>query len=344
MKTVILAAGFGSRLWPLSTSEKPKQFQPLIGGESLLAYTYSRLSRATPIDELYVLVLEGMQKLVYETLPDIQADRIVVVPARRNTLPHTLWALNAISERDDEPVLFKSVDHFIVNEEQFVHSLSDCLARYQEGLTSLTLLCTPYETYNSNDGYCVVDGDGAILEFLEKPSKITLEQIVVSAAAAGHKIMRSYFVYLASKQACLLALDEQNRSWMEDARRLLSANAEQRAEIFLSMPVLDISNAIFQASRTLKADAISYDFIDVGRFEEIHRLNKKDDRGNVVIGSVILDGDCWNNLIINENSVPLVVISRRDSVIAQTGAGSFISSFQEADKIGEIYKKQIHGA
>jgi mannose-1-phosphate guanylyltransferase len=106
MKTVILAAGFGSRLWPVSTSEKPKQFQKLLHGKSLLAYTYEHMQHVSSDDELYVLVLEGMQPLVREELPDIADDHVLVVPERRNTLPHTLWALTQITDSPDEPVLF----------------------------------------------------------------------------------------------------------------------------------------------------------------------------------------------------------------------------------------------
>ncbi len=69
MKTIILAAGFGSRLWPLSTSERPKQFQNFINDTSLLQHTYSLMSKVSEVADLYVLTLKGLEWLVVEQLP-----------------------------------------------------------------------------------------------------------------------------------------------------------------------------------------------------------------------------------------------------------------------------------
>src|SRR5688572_30694717 len=112
MKTVILAAGFGSRLWPLSTSERPKQFQNFVKDKSLLQYTQEIFSQFTSINELYVLTVEGLEELVKEQLPNIPSSNIIAVPERRNTLPHTLYALKKLPVRGNEPVLFTPVDHF----------------------------------------------------------------------------------------------------------------------------------------------------------------------------------------------------------------------------------------
>jgi mannose-1-phosphate guanylyltransferase len=338
MKTVILAAGFGSRLWPLSTSERPKQFQPLIEGRSPLAYTYMQVAKTIPVSELYVLGLEGMQELIQTELPDLDPSKIIVVPERRNTLPHTLWALAAITDSADEPVLFKSVDHFIVNPEAFSTSLAQAIAQYDVSKHRFTLLCTAYKTYDRNDGYCIADASGKIREFLEKPSEAT-------PTALGNKaaMYRSPLIYITSKRAFLDVLDELETSWSNGAKQLITSGAPERQELFLDLPFLDISSAIFQASRQLWVREIAYDYIDVGQFTEIYALNNKDAQGNVINGNVILGTECRNCLIINKLPLPLVIMSLTDTVIVQTAAGSLVSPFKDASQVGDIYKKRIQG-
>ena len=338
MKTVILAAGFGSRLWPLSTSEKPKQFQQLINGTSLLKYTYTQLQKTIPTDELYVLILEGMQELVSQELPSIDSHNVIVVPERRSTLPHTLWALSKIVGSETESVLFKSVDHFILDEEAFIASLSQVINDHHDS-TRLTLLCTKYATFNSNDGYCVADRTGEVVQFLEKPSEETLNKI-----RTDYDIYRSPMIYITSKNTMRDALEELSDEWLPSARALLDSGTKSPEQDFLNLPFLDISNAVFQRSHKLQLAVIDYQFIDVGRFQEIYGINPKDANGNVIIGKAIIDGACRDNLIINRTSSPIVIISKSESVIVQTLEGSLVSSFTEAHKIGDIYKQQIHQA
>ncbi len=333
MKTVIMAAGFGSRLWPLSTSERPKQFLRLVENESLISYTYRNLLKAIPGNELYILILEGMQELVRQEIPEIADSQLIVVPERRNTLPHTMWALRAIAEAD-EPVLFKSVDHFIVDTEAFLASLTDCIDQYNS--TETTLLGSKFSVFNSNDGYLAVDDSGIVAEFIEKP-----DQAMFDTAKQKYNMYRAPFLYITTKFSLSKLVDDVQEPWQTNAKQLLEGGDPKNS--FLALPFIDISNEIFAKSHSLQFAEVSYDFVDVGRFEEIYKLNTKDSNGNVIVGeSVILDGDCNNNLIVNDSNQPLVVISRSDTVIVQTDHGSLVSSFQEAKRIGDIYKKQIH--
>lgn len=337
MKTVILAAGFGSRLWPLSTSEKPKQFQPLIGEKSLLRYTYDLLSNVTTQDELYVLGLEGMLDLIREQVPELRSENVILVPERRNTLPHTLWALAGITDNLDEPVLFKSVDHYLLHPEVFLSSLGEVLGEYKPG-PSITLLCTSYQKFNTNDGYCLVDSTGIVKKFLEKPTEQELQ-----THSAGLTVYRTTFTYIASSNALLTNLKHTSEAWAGNARAVVEGKLSGRKDAFLKLPFMDISSFIFQKAGNLRAVEMEYEFIDVGRFEEIYELNTKDGDSNVIIGKVITAEETRNNLIINTTDEPLVVIGKKDTVIIQTDHGSLVSSFPDASKVGDIYKSQIHG-
>ncbi len=336
MKTVILAAGFGSRLWPISTSENPKQFQPLINGESLLVYTYRQLATVTPVDELYVLTLEGLEKHVRAQLPDIADDHIILVPERRNTLPHTVWALHALGGTPDEPVLFKSVDHYMRDADAFLASLSASTARYDRTKPAVTLLCTEYTSFDHNNGYLLADDSRRIVEYLEKPTEDMLE-----ALRSKGSIYCSPFVYIACQSALEAALGKLDNEWSRAATKLVRAPESEFKQLFLGLPFIDISSTLFHDSKDLMMDTIKYDFVDVGKYDALYALNAKDVRGNVIMGEVVLSDDCQNNFICNRMPEPLAVVGCSDSVIVQTPHGSLVSSMKNANDIGELYKTRI---
>jgi mannose-1-phosphate guanylyltransferase len=336
MKTVILAAGFGSRLWPVSTSEKPKQFQPLIDGKSLLRYTYDTLKNVIPENEIYVLGLSGMTDLILEQIPELNPGNIVLVPERRNTLPHTLWTIAQITDNPDEPVLFRSVDHYLPHPEAFLKSLKDVLDNYQ-ATSDVTLLCPRFDKFNSNDGYAITDDQARITKFIEKPTEQE-----VSDLAQGRTVYRSPFIYIASENSMLSNLRALNEDWAAAAQGILNKELSARKKAFLDMPFVDLSSAIFQRAKHLRVAEITYEFIDVGLFKELYRLNTKDANGNVIIGRAIITEDCRDNLVINTTDRPMVIINKQDTVIVQTNDGSLVSTFADAARVGEIYKNQIH--
>jgi mannose-1-phosphate guanylyltransferase / mannose-6-phosphate isomerase len=279
-----------------------------------------------------------MQELIQAELPSLDVSKIILVPERRNTLPHTLWALNVITDSADEPVLFKSVDHFIANPEAFGTSLTRAVAHYNPKEYHFTLLCTKYTAYDPNDGYCTVDTSGKILELLEKPSEAALRVMAKKAA-----VYRLPFIYIASKHTFLDILNELETSWSDQAKQLLVSDATLRMQAFLKLPFLDISTTIFHQSRRLWTYEIDYDYIDVGQFAQIYALNPKDSQGNVISGNVILGTECHNCLFINKLPSPMVIMSLTNMVVVQTESGSLISPLKDASRVGDIYKTQIHG-
>jgi mannose-1-phosphate guanylyltransferase len=293
------------------------------------------MQKVVPRDDIYVLGLEGMQTLFTEQLPGMRPENMILVPERRNTLPHTLWALAEITEHDDEPVLFKSSDQYILDVDGFTESLKGTLEAYQAGPHTFTVLGPKYQTFNSNDGYFLAGSDGAVVKFLEKPTKEAFEE-----SAAGLQVIRSSVLHVVTKDAVAGVLDDINEDWVATAKRILSnPEASSRLEDFLSMPFIDIAPLL--SGSNLRAIEVQYEFVDIGRFEEVYELNEKDADGNVVMGKAILERS-RGNLVINRTDQPLVVIGRENSVVVQTPEGSLVSSFADSPLVGEIYKTQIH--
>ena len=333
MKVVLLAAGMGSRLWPLSTSDQPKQFQPIIFGETPLQYTFNLMQKVSKTEDLYVLVLDGMENIVKKQLPYIKSRNIISVPERRNTFPHSIWALKVISDRPDEMILFKSVDQYVENENEFVKSVVSHIDAVSSS-TMTTLFCTEAKQYNSNDGYCIVK-DKKISKFIEKPSKVEFNKL------DRKSLLRSPMIYTTSINSILEIIDSFESEWSATAKEFILGVSNNVESEFLKLPFLDISSNVFQKTNNLHCKNIEYEFVDVGRFEEIYDLNTKDDKNNVVIGEVLEAESCTNCLLINTTRTPTVVMSESDKVVVSTESGVFVAPLNESHIIGDIYKNRI---
>jgi mannose-1-phosphate guanylyltransferase len=333
MKIVLLAAGMGSRLWPLSTAEKPKQFQDLLGTQTMLQYTYDVFRKLTNPSDIYVLTLEGLDSLVSEQIPHIPDGNILAVPERRNTLPHTLFALRALTTSDNEAVLFTSTDSYIPDQSSFLDDLRPCLTQENTGQT--TLVCTPARVADPTLGYANVTG-GKITSFVEKPSLETLERMLEEGALYANSC--TYITSIAAIRKTFPLMDSQAA---EQASAFLEAGEETRKAAFLAMALRDISTAYFSYATDVNACVTRSEIVDLGSFSALYSIGDKDGRGNVVSGNVLLEGDCSNNLVINKTDAPLVVIDTSDTAVVQTPWGSLFSPLSKTGKVGEVYKSKL---
>lgn len=340
MKVVMLAAGFGSRLWPLSTSEAPKQFQKLIEEKSLLQHTYKLLLRNTNEQDIYVLTLQGLESVVFDQLPAIPKEHVLIVPERRNTLPHTIFALNTITETDDEPIMIVSVDHITTNPEGFHETLDKLLTHGSdpEKRDKITLLGEKARISDPALGYVEADTIGNVQRFHEKPDKALLDEMIEAGS-----LYCFYFLFTLTKKALQEAMQYMDDPTVrEKANDLLTTAPDERKAKFLAMPTIDISTTVFQRAHNLTLCTGQLGLVDIGKYTALYEINTSDEQGNVVLGNRVIYERCSNNLIVNQLEQPLVIIGVSDSVVVQTPVGTVVAPLDQVDAIGEIYKTQIH--
>jgi mannose-1-phosphate guanylyltransferase len=118
---LIMAGGVGSRFWPLSTAENPKQFLDVLGiGKSLLRLTFERLQKFIPSENIYILTNTSYEALVLEQLPELTSSQVLCEPERKNTAPCIAYAAAKIQALDPNATLLISpADHLIINEARF---------------------------------------------------------------------------------------------------------------------------------------------------------------------------------------------------------------------------------
>ena len=128
---VIMAGGIGSRFWPMSRTNYPKQFIDILGtGETLLQQTYKRFLHLCPKENIFIVTNEIYKDLIHEQIKGIAEDRVLLEPARRNTAPCIAYACYKISKLDpDANVVVAPSDHLILKEQTFVKAIQSCFKK-----------------------------------------------------------------------------------------------------------------------------------------------------------------------------------------------------------------------
>jgi mannose-1-phosphate guanylyltransferase len=132
---IIMAGGIGSRFWPMSTEEYPKQFLDILGtGRSLIQMTYDRMLKFVPEDQIYILTNANYKELVLEQLIGLKPEQVLTEPMRKNTAPCIAYAAAKISMlNQDANLVVAPSDHLILQEDDFVKTIELALGSASEG-------------------------------------------------------------------------------------------------------------------------------------------------------------------------------------------------------------------
>jgi mannose-1-phosphate guanylyltransferase len=178
---VVLAGGGGTRLWPLSSPNRPKPFLPLLHGRSPLAVTLERLAPLIPIEDTYIVVAASQVSLVRECAPQIAVDHILAEPVSRNTGAAVALAVATIDRPDEAVMLVIPADHAVHDAGAWRTALAaaaDHAGREERALYTLGVVPTRPET---GFGYIVAEGE-RVSRFTEKPNRDEAERLIAAGA------------------------------------------------------------------------------------------------------------------------------------------------------------------
>ena len=338
---VILSGGSGTRLWPLSRKQYPKQYLPLASDNTMLQETILRLEGLGNLVDPIIICNSDHRFLVAEQCQqiDIKNPTILLEPVGRNTAPAiAAAALQSLNHADDAVLLVLSADHVIQDVEAFHQAINIASNQAQEGkLATFGIVPT-----DANTGYGYIkssadsnDGAHKVEEFVEKPDLKTAQAYLEQ----GNYLWNSgMFMFKAAT-----LIDELTTHSPEIVTSVNDAinNAEQDLDFirldkqaFESSPSDSIDYALMEKSDIVVVVPLDAQWNDIGSWSALHDIGTKDTNGNVIKGDVIAQDT--TNTYINANHHMVATIGVDNLIIVDTPDATFIGTQDKAQEVKSI--------
>jgi len=347
MKALILAGGSGTRLWPLSRSNFPKQFLKLTGNESLLRQTVERLLGVFSFDDIVVMTNSDYKFYVKSDLREIK--HVILEPEGRNTAPAIALGLKYCMERlgcNEEEVLFVfPSDHVIRPVDQFIEYVKIAHGIAKQGrLVTFGIKPdrpeTGYGYIKASKQQVVAAGFSlrsekdyfSVEKFVEKPDEVTVRQYLKEG---------NYYWNSGIFAFSIRTMLEEFEKYSPPIRKMLEMNYDEVVKQFSQMPNISIDYAVMEKSDRVAMIPLNLYWNDVGSWDSLHDLLSQDEDGNAAIGDV-MTLDTKNCLIYGSKRL-LSTIGLEDCLIVETDDAVLIAKKGEAWKVREIVNRLKEG-
>lgn len=327
---IIMAGGVGTRFWPMSTTQHPKQFLDILGtGETLLQQTYKRVAKVCPKENIYVVTSTSYESMVAEQLPLLLKENILCETARKNTAPCVAYASYKIHKRDPKAItLVAPSDHLVKKEDTFVKAIRSCFnkARQQDCLITLGIKPTRPDT---GYGYIqFIDSDveekdkriNKVKTFTEKPNTEMANFFMES----GDFLWNSG-IFIWSTKSIISALETHDPELANVFKEGWDSYNTENEKEFVNRAYSTCKNISIDYSVMEKADNVYvrssiFGWSDLGTWGSLYTQIPKDENKNALVGKNIITYDC-NNCIVQVPKEKLVVLQGLEDYIVVESEG-----------------------
>ncbi len=301
---IIMAGGLGSRFWPISSTDNPKQFIDIVGvGRSMLQLTFERFERLCPREHILVVTGEAYVDRVREQLPNLLPYQVLAEPLRRNTAPCVAYAASVIGKMDPEATLIVTPsDHAVFQRNKFVADLMQAVETVQEHDWIITLGAQPTRP-ESSYGYIQFRDPPSLpnihnlhkaLTFTEKPPISMARQMIASGEFfwnAGIFVWRLPVLRRAYEQF-LPAIADSFFSLGADTPR------QELERIYSLCESISIDNGIMEKADNVHVLSASFGWSDVETWDSLYDVSRRDRNDNAIYGADVFTYDTHNCLVI----------------------------------------------
>lgn len=340
---LIMAGGQGTRFWPLSTEEKPKQFLSLLSEDTMIQMTVKRLEKLMPIEQIFVVTGKRYVTLVKEQLPRLPERNIIVEPIGKNTAPCiALSAFHINKIYEDATIVVLPSDHLIKDEEKFIQTLQACCDFVENKKEAIVTIGMKPDRPETGYGYIQYsEGNYGTLEYEVKPVEKFIEKPCLEKAQEylqdGHYLWNGgMFIWKASNILRLTCMHLENTF---NALSEIAAASDENYDKVLNEKYNHVDSISVDYGIMEKADSIyvvpgEFGWDDVGSWNAIERYRSKDVNNNVCVGEVKnIDGN--NNLVVSSKK-PIVIAGMDDVFVVESDEMILISNKENIENIKEI--------
>ena len=363
-----MAGGIGSRFWPFSRAEKPKQFLDFFGtGKSLLQMTVDRFRPIIPIENMLIVTNVAYKQIILEQIPDMQEEQILCEPARRNTAPCIAYAVSAIEARiqrqpsaishqpKDIRIVVAASDHLILEEEKFRERILKAFAFAGEHDAICTLGMEPtrpetgygyiqFAGGESNDEHSAFslqhsDGIYPVKEFKEKPDMETAEKYLES----GDYLWNSG-IFIWSLETICQAIERHMPEVAEifaKGKGIIGTKGEREfiEENFPKCPNISVDYGILEKADNVFVLPSCFGWSDLGTWGSLYELSEKDEDANVSLHSTAHFHEAKGNIVVLEPGKTAIVQGVDDMIIVEEKGALLICKKAEEQRIKQFVEE-----
>lgn len=321
-----MAGGIGSRFWPVSSEQFPKQFHDMLGtGKTLLQTTYERFRKVVPAENILILTNEKYLGLVQQQLPEIGNDQVLTEPAMRNTAPCILYAAMKIAAVNPEAVMTVAPsDHWIEEENIFVENIQKCYQYCSDHSVLMTLGVQP-DFANTGYGYIQYnkqeqDSDFyKVKQFHEKPDQDTANAYLEEG---GYLWNAGIFIWGVEQiieafqkfQPVMYALFSEGVNLYNTAeeRGFIDARYAEAANISIDYAIMEPSDNIYVLPAAFKWN-------DLGTWGSLYKELPHREDENVAINARVVFQEADGNIVYGAEGKKVVVRGLSDYIVVDHG-------------------------
>lgn len=324
-----MAGGIGSRFWPLSTADRPKQFIDILGiGKTLLQLTFERFNRIIPAENVYVVTSEKYKDLVMEQLPQLIESQVLLEPIRRNTAPCIAYATYKIlSVCPTAKIVVSPSDHLILKEDLFLNEIEKGLQFAGEKEVLVTLGIQPsrpetgygYIQVNEKMEYNLFDNLFKVKTFTEKPDR-AMAQVFVDTGEFYWNSGIFVWSALAIQQAFEKYLPDLNTIF-ENGKKLINTPDECSFinKTYSECPNISIDYGVMEKADNVYVLTADFGWSDLGTWGSLYENHPLDQHGNAVSGSRIFLYETEGCIVNLPEEKITVIQGLKDYIVVESG-------------------------
>lgn len=343
---VIMAGGVGSRIWPMSVENKPKQFIDVLGvGRSLLQLTYDRFKGLCPNENIWIVTNKKYDAWIKEQLPEVPAENILLEPCRRNTAPCIAYVSWHIKAKDPKAnLVITPSDHIVMDTTEFRRVITQCLKFTSETDAILTLGMKPNRPETAY-GYIQADLSSSsprnkeifrIDTFREKPDLQTAQKYIQQ-----NNFFWNAGIFIWSVSTIVNAFRIYSPAISKIFENMLSIYGTDKEQEMIDLHYPECENisvdyAIMEKAEEIFVCPANFGWSDLGSWSSLYMHTRHDLYGNSLIGPDINVYDTHNCMIHTTQEKKVVVQGLDDYIVAEKDNLLLICKISEEQRIRQF--------